>query len=60
MDTIFKIELVVEEVEREESFPVQEQDQGRVTYRDEKPASIIFAEHLAVAGSGIAAPVFVP
>ena len=60
MDTIFKIDLVLAETRREESFPMQEQVTGPVTCRSDKPAAIIFTERLAETGSGIAAPVFIP
>lgn len=60
MDTLFKIELNVEEIEREESFPFQEQTGGPVQPTGEIPASIVFAERGPVTGSDIAAPVFIP
>jgi len=68
MDTLFKIELIVNEAEREESFPMQEQSQGPGRSVCEIPASVVFAERAPgagrcpehVEGFGIAAPVFVP
>lgn len=60
MDTFFKIELAMSETEREESFPMQEQAAGPLRCGTEKPVAVIFAERLAEAGSGVAAPVFVP
>lgn len=60
METLFKIELVVDKTGREETFPMQEQDQGPVTCRDEKPVAGILAERAAEAGFGIATPLFVP
>jgi hypothetical protein len=46
--------------QREETFPMQEQDQGPVTCRTEQPAAVIFAERAAEAGSALSAPLFVP
>jgi len=45
---------------REEAFPMQEQVNGPITSRTEKPAAVIFAERLAGSGPDIAAPIFVP
>jgi hypothetical protein len=60
MDTSFKIDLLLDEAQREELFPMQELVTGPVDYGTERPAAVVFAERLAVGGCALAAPVFVP
>jgi hypothetical protein len=76
MDTLFKIENIVGESQREESFPIQEQVTGSAAYRTlrqgfdrlspaaqgnaDVPAAVIFAERLAETIAGVASPLFIP
>ena len=60
MDTSFKIDLLLDEAQREELFPMQELVTGPVYCGTEKPAAVVFAERLATGGCDLAAPVFVP
>jgi len=60
MDTSFKIDLLLDEAQREELFPMQEQVTGPVYDGTERPAAVVFAEQLAGSRCVLAAPVFVP
>jgi hypothetical protein len=46
--------------EREEVFPMQEQEQGQVCCETEKAASVIFTERLKESKAVAIAPVFIP
>ncbi len=46
--------------EREEMFPMQEQDSGPIRNGTDKPAAVVFAERIVECKFCIAAPIFVP
>jgi hypothetical protein len=60
MDTIFKVELVLEEGQHEEAFPLQEQTFVLVAAGSDRPAALIFAEQIAGTVREAASPLFVP
>jgi hypothetical protein len=59
-DANFDIVLTKTPGEREEMFPMQEQEQGVVGSEIEKSASAIFSERLKESKAGDIAPLFIP